>query len=140
MRTLFKIVSILVLLVIQFDLSAQSVLQSGNWYKFSVASDGVVKIDYKLLKSAGLNPDQVDPRNIKIYAAQNGMLPQPISAPRKNTLSQIAIQVVGESDGKFNTSDYILFYGQGPDTYQYNNQKKCLSMKIIYTPIRIFIF
>lgn len=116
----------LVLLVFQFDLSAQaqSVLHTGNWYKFSVASDGVVKIDYKLLKSTGINPDQIDPRNIKIYAAQNGMLPQPISAPRKNTLSQIAIQVVGELDGKFNTGDYILFYGQGPDTYQYNIQKK----------------
>lgn len=124
MRNFFKIVSILALLVFQFDLSAQSVLHSGNWFKFSVASDGVVKIDYKLLKSTGINPDQVDPRNIKIYAAQNGMLPQAISAPRKNTLSQIAIQVVGESDGKFNAGDYILFYGQGPDTYQYNTQKK----------------
>lgn len=126
LRKFFKILSILVLLVIQFDLSAQEpqILGSGNWYKFSVTSDGVVKIDYNLLKSAGINPDQIDPRNIKIYTAQNGMLPQANGAPTRNTLSQIAIQVVGELDGKFNSNDYILFYGQGPDSYEYNIQKQ----------------
>jgi len=103
---------------------ALPVLRSGNWYKFSITTDGVVKIDYNLLKSAGINPDQIDPRNVKIYAAQNGMLAQGISAPRRNTLSQISIQVVGESDGKFNLNDYILFYAQGPDTYEYNIQKQ----------------
>ncbi len=101
-----------------------SVLSQGNWYKFSVTSDGVVKIDYNLLKSAGVNPDQIDPRNIKIFTGQQGMLPQPINEPRVVDLTQIAIQVTGEADGKFNTGDQILFFGQGPDTYRYNIQKQ----------------
>ncbi len=101
-----------------------SVLSQGNWYKFSVTTDGVMKIDYNLLKSAGVNPDQIDPRNIKIFTGQQGMLPQAINEPRMVDLTQIAIQVTGEADGKFNTTDQILFFGQGPDTYQYNIQKQ----------------
>jgi len=101
-----------------------SVLSSGNWFKFSVTADGVVKIDYSLLQNAGVNPDQIDPRNIKIYTSQNGMLPQANNQPRKSDLTEIAIEVSGESDGRFNTNDFILFFGLGPDKYQYNIQKK----------------
>jgi hypothetical protein len=107
-----------------FAQRSNSVLSAGEWYKFSVTSDGVVKIDYNFLKKAGINPDQIDPRNIKIYTGQNGMLPQAINAPRVIALTEIAIQVSGEADGKFNTSDQILFFGQGPDTYHYDVQKK----------------
>jgi len=101
-----------------------SVLNSGNWYKFSVTQDGVVKIDYTLLRTAGINPDQLDPRNIKIYTGQYGMLPQPNDQLRKSDISEIAIHIIGEGDGRFNSSDYILFFAQGPDRYQYNSQKQ----------------
>ncbi|MEQ1585863.1 MAG: type IX secretion system sortase PorU [Cyclobacteriaceae bacterium] len=101
-----------------------SVLSSGNWFKFSVTTDGVVKIDYTLLRNAGVNPDQIDPRNIRIYTGQNGMLPQANNQPRKSDLSEIAIEVSGESDGRFNTNDFILFFGQGPDKYQFSIQKQ----------------
>lgn len=101
-----------------------AVLSSGNWFKFSTTTDGVVKIDYTLLRNAGVNPDQIDPRNIKIFTGQNGMLPQANDQPRKSDLTEIAIEVSGESDGRFNTTDYILFFGQGPDKYQYNIQKQ----------------
>ncbi|MCW5909740.1 MAG: type IX secretion system sortase PorU [Cyclobacteriaceae bacterium] len=101
-----------------------SVLRNGNWFKFSVTADGVVSISYNLLQQAGVNPDQVDPRNIRIYTGHNGMLPQANSKPRKIDLTEIAIQVVGEQDGRFNTGDVILFYAQGPDQYRYNLQKQ----------------
>ncbi|MBL7872327.1 MAG: type IX secretion system sortase PorU [Cyclobacteriaceae bacterium] len=107
-----------------FAQKTNSVLSQGIWYKFSVTNDGVVKIDYNLLKSSGVNPDQIDPRNIKIFAGQQGMLPQAINKPRVVELTQIAIQVTGEADGKFNTGDQILFFGQGPDKYHYNIQRK----------------
>jgi hypothetical protein len=100
------------------------VLKSGNWYKFSVTSDGLVKIDYNLLKSAGINPDQIDPRNIKIFTGQLGMLPQANNLPRINQLQEIAIEVTGESDGRFNSGDLILFFGRGPDKYEYDMQKQ----------------
>jgi len=103
---------------------SSSVLSSGNWFRFSVTMDGVVKMDYNQLKSAGVNPDQLDPRNIKIFTGQNGMLPQANDQSRVDDLAEIAIWISGESDGRFNTNDYILFFGQGPDNYQYNLQKQ----------------
>src|SRR6185295_1096974 len=35
-----------------------------------------------------------------------------------NDLDEISLYISGESDGKFNPGDYILFYGQGPDSFQ----------------------
>ncbi|MFM9837202.1 MAG: type IX secretion system sortase PorU [Cyclobacteriaceae bacterium] len=101
-----------------------SVLSSGEWYKFSVQSDGVFKINYDLLKKAGINPDQIDPRNIRLYTGSTGMLPQPNSKPRLQDLAEIAISVSGEADGTFNKEDFVLFFGQGPDLYSYNTQKE----------------
>ncbi len=97
-----------------------SVLNSGEWYMFSVSSEGIFKIDYNLLKQAGIKPDEIDPRNIQVFSGHVGMLPQLNSAHRISDLQEVAIQVSGESDGKFNTNDVILFYGQGPDEYRYH--------------------
>ncbi len=103
-------------------LSAQEPLSSGKWYKFSTTRDGVFKIDYNLLKKAGINPDQIDPKTLQLFGAGNGMLPQKNSASR-NILSELAISVQGEEDGKFNNGDFILFFGQGPDNYSFNVTK-----------------
>jgi len=35
--------------------------------------------------------------------------------------------VVGEADDQFNSGDYILFYGLGPDTYDYDTKSKFFS-------------
>ena len=111
------------------SLKAQSLspLRTEQWSKFSVTQDGVYKIDYSLLKSAGFNPESIDPRKISLYSNGNGMLPQANSAPRINKLQEISIKVVGEADGVFNTGDYILFYGQNPDAHFYDLQKEIFS-------------
>lgn len=114
--------SILFLCVVSTLWSQPSVLSTGNWYKFSVTSDGVFKIDNSLLQKAGINLSQVDPRNLKIYTGQPGMLPQPNSTERVNDLTEIAILVVGEADGKFDAGDYILFFAQGPDVFNYDTK------------------
>lgn len=97
-------------------------LSAGKWYKFSVTRDGIFKIDYNLLKKAGINPDQINPKTLQLYGAGTGMLPQKNSAAR-NALSELAVSVQGEEDGKFNKEDFILFYGQGPDSYRFDVTK-----------------
>ncbi|NJN42267.1 MAG: hypothetical protein HC811_08655 [Flammeovirgaceae bacterium] len=61
---------------------------------------------------------------IRLFAGEIGMLPQLNSTPRIEDLKELAIQVVGEADGRFNKTDYIIFYGKGPDKvfYDQNNQ------------------
>jgi hypothetical protein len=100
-----------------------SVLATGTWVKMSVAGDGIYKIDYSLFRKLGLNPDQTDPRKIRILAGNQGMLSQLNSSPRVSDLKEVAIQMVGQDDGVFNSSDYLLFYGQGPDQYHLDFNK-----------------
>jgi len=122
--TFNKIIPILLLclggLVHQSRAQSKSVLSTGNWYKFSVTQDAVVKIDYNLLRTAGINPDQINPKKIRIFSGSYGMLPQANSTTRKEDLTEIPILVTGESDDKFNTTDYIAFFAKGPDQNYYD--------------------
>nr|WP_302179992.1 type IX secretion system sortase PorU [Chryseosolibacter indicus] len=105
----------LALLIVSHSGYSQSVLASGNWYKVSVQKDGVYKITYNQLKTMGFNVGAVNPKKISIFGNSGGMLPQLNNAVRPVDLNEIAIQVVGEEDGKFDSKDYILFYAEGPD-------------------------
>lgn len=100
-----------------------SVLSSGIWYKIRVNKSGIFKIDYNFLNSIGVNPNSIDPREIKIYGNGGGMLPQDNSIARYDDLVENAIFISGENDGIFNTNDFILFYAQGPDTWHYNTPR-----------------
>lgn len=71
----------------------------------------------------GFDPSKVDPRKIKIYGNEGGMLPQANQTSRPEDLVENAIFVSGEGDGKFNSDDYILFYAQGADKYSFNSAK-----------------
>ena len=110
-------------LTVHLPAQTPSVLDSGHWFTFSVAANGLYKIDYSSLKKAGFDPEHLDPRNLRLYGAGTGMLPQANDAVRINHLQELAIMVQGESDGKMDKQDYLLFYGQGPDAYTFNTPK-----------------
>ncbi len=99
-----------------------SVLASGNWYKVAVQFTGVHMITYDELSSMGLNPSGIDPRNLRVYGNGGGMLPEPCDAPRIDDLMENAIFVAGENDGTFNQGDYILFYGESPNTWTWDDE------------------
>ena len=65
----------------------------------------------------GIDVGSINPQNIRIYGNGGGMLPKQNSEFRYDDLVENAIAVVGESDGSFNGADYILFYGESPDTW-----------------------
>lgn len=103
---------------------SNSVLATGNWYKFQISSTGIHKITYGDLQSMGLNLNTFDPRNIRIYGNGGAMLSETAGDFRYDDLVENPIQVIGENDGKFDLTDYILFYGQGPNIWKYNPLKK----------------
>jgi len=98
---------------------SNSVLATGNWHRFYVEKSGVYRISKSFLQSLGFNVN-VDPRNIKIYGNGGRMLPLNNSLPYPDDLEENAIQFVGQDDGVFDNSDYILFYAEGVDTW--NNE------------------
>ena len=92
-----------------------SVLSSGNWYKFSIDTTGVFKLNRSFLQSLGININNINPKHIKIYGNGGKMLPFRNGDFRYEGLQENTISIIGEDDGMFDSSDYILFYAQGPD-------------------------
>ncbi len=101
--------------------ASNSVLTTGDWYKISVNKTGVFKLDYEFFQDLEIDVSNIDPRNIRVYGNGGGMLPEKNDDPRYDDLQENAIEVFGESDGAFNTSDYVLFYAQSPDEWKYNS-------------------
>ncbi|MFD3003397.1 type IX secretion system sortase PorU [Pontibacter toksunensis] len=97
-----------------------SVLSSGDWYKMAVTASGIYKIDKSILQALGISTQSIDPIKIQVYGNGGGMLPQANSAARPNDLQENSIVVAGEADGKFDDSDYVLFYAQGPHAWNYD--------------------
>ena len=101
--------------------TSTSALSNGTVYKFGVSQNGVYKLDYNFLKTElGIsNLESIDPRTIRLYGNGGAMLPEKTDAARTDDLEENAITVVGEADGKFDNSDYILFYALGPAPWTY---------------------
>jgi hypothetical protein len=101
-------------------IAQNSVLSEGTWYKLSVSETGIYKITYNDLLNWGIDPGSVVPENISIYGNGNGMLPESTAAFRYDDLQQNAIHVEGEADGTFDPGDFILFYGEGPTDWHFD--------------------
>ena len=96
-------------------------LKSGNWYRFAVDTTGVYKLNKNFLNSLGINTNSINPKTIKIYGHGGKSLPLLNSETVSNDLIENTIQIIGEEDGVFNDSDYILMYAIGPKQYNPDN-------------------
>ena len=128
MRKLFQILP-LYLLVLTQNLGAQkakdsysgsSVLSSGEWFRISVTTDGIYRIDYSRLKQLGL----VYPSNPKIFSNNSGQLSYFNNDPKPDDLKELSIYVSTGSDGIFNEGDYILFFGKATHRWRYDEVSK----------------
>jgi hypothetical protein len=99
-----------------------SVLSTGDWYRFYIDKSGVFQLTKSFLSSIGVNTNAVDPRTIKIYGNGGRMLPLLNSENYPFDVVENAVKFVGEEDGSFDNSDYILMYGEGPTTYSEESQ------------------
>lgn len=112
------------------EFASQSVLKDGTFYKIAVTQDGMHKITYDFLKNElKLDIDKTDPRLISLWGNTNGMLPELVGASKPDDLVEIPIQLSGEADGKFESGDFILFYGQGPDSWVFRPETGRFSMR-----------
>ena len=113
---------------------SNSVLNSGEWYRFYVDTTGVFKLSRSFLQQLGVNVNNVDPRTIKIFGNGGRMIPYSNAIAYPFDVMENAIQFIGEEDGVFNNEDYILFYAQGPKEYQAesNTNINCYSDNTFY--------
>ncbi|MGC8864682.1 MAG: type IX secretion system sortase PorU [Bacteroidales bacterium] len=108
--------------------SVSAILQSGMaedaWYKIKIPQSGIYKLSYNDLQAMGINLAGLDPRNLRMHGNGGGILPEGNNIERLDDIREMAIEVVGENDGRFDPGDYIIFYAGGPDTWTYNDTEK----------------
>lgn len=105
--------------------STTSKLADGSIYKIAITGTGVYKMDYNFLKSLGVDVNNIDPRHIQLLGQPGKAIPERMNVPIVDDLLENHIVVVGEQDGSFDANDYILFYGVGPQTWDYNATVSC---------------
>lgn len=111
-----------------------SVLASGTWYKFQIDTTGIYRLDRAFFQRLGINVGSLDPRKIKIYGNGGALLPPLNSEARYDDLQEVAIHVEGESDGRFDGTDFALLYAVGPDSWTVNSTSGQVShVKNIYS-------
>ncbi len=98
----------------------QSAMNDGEWYQFQLEESGIYKLTYQQIIQAGISINDISPSKIKMYGF-GGMVHEYNNDSRYADIPEIAIKIVDGGDGSFNSGDYILFYGQGPDTWKFND-------------------
>ncbi len=102
----------------------QSVLADGDIFKIAIANSGIHKLTFSELEDAGIPLQSIDPRTIKIYGNGGGPLPEPNDAFRYDDLAENPIFIQGENDGSFDSGDFILFYAEGADKWNFDEGQK----------------
>lgn len=98
-----------------------SVLDQGTFYRIAIVDDGVYALDSTFLMSIGLPVDSISLNDLNIYGNGFGMLPLQNSKWRPDDLLLNNILVDDGGDGVLNGTDKILFYGRGPDKWEYDS-------------------
>ncbi len=90
---------------------------TGNWidyskthYKFAVIQDGIYRITYNDLVTAGIAPSVINPKTIKIFCKGE----------------QLPLHISGEDDLSFDPTDYIEYWGER--NYNSQNYRQIVSL------------
>ncbi len=115
----------------------QSLQKSGQFidgllFTVTISDEGVYKITYNDLVSAGLTPETIDSRSIKVYNNGGRQLPEDITEVRPNGLVENAIRVTGEEDGSFDQGDLILFYGRDTNGWEWTRFNEVRHYQSVY--------
>jgi hypothetical protein len=99
--------------------TTSSVLGTGDWYKINIVEDGLFRIDKAFIQSMGLDPNNINPNQVRIFGHYGGMLPLRSGDTPIDDLREIPV-LVNSTNNKFEDNDYITFYAQGHTVWQYD--------------------
>ncbi len=96
-------------------ISENSVLSQGKWLKLRIKETGIYKLMYNELAGMGLNPNE-----IRVFGNGGKTIPVMNNQQLNYELVENAIWFEMGVDGVFNEGDFVLFYGEGPVTWSYD--------------------
>lgn len=121
--------------------AANSVLASGTWFKLSVNADGIYKIDFNFIKkNLGIDPSTINLSTLAIFGNGGGMVPDVAGGNRPDDLTENpTLFVDNNGNGKFDNGDFLLFYGQMADAWNYDTSSQTFShQKNLYTDVNYY--
>lgn len=98
-NSLFLALVFVLALSLKSSAQADWIDYNGTYYKIPTHTDGIYRLNFSSLSAAGINPNVIDPRDIRMY----------------HRGKEVAIHIQGENDGKFDTQDFIHFFGRKND-------------------------
>ncbi len=96
----------------------ESVLATGDIYKLSIDDDGIYQIDASFLNSIGLSSS--NPQQVRVFSKGGAALPERVGDFYPVDLAEVALYEVGDADEVWEEGEKFLFYGQGEDVWEWN--------------------
>ncbi len=123
------------------DYADHSVLSQGEWIRISVKNDGIYKLTFADLKDNGLQSNSYPIQKVGLFNNGAGMLPEANAEFRYDDLQENAIIVADNNNNSlFDQGDYILFYGQSPHVWEYDNSDEKFHHQINYYSDHTYYF
>lgn len=101
----------------------------GNWYKIPIIKSDLYQIDRDYLTELGLNPDELNPKNIQLWGMSPDPLPHPNNVARPQ-LQEIPVLHEGTSDNAMETGDRLLFYASSTHRLIWNDDQNRFNHRI----------
>lgn len=98
-----------------------------EYYKLYIRSEGIYRITGKMLAEKGIDIKTIDTARLRIYNNGGRELARKINDARPDSLILNAFYLEDGGDGRFDTSDYILFYGVGVNGWDYDPESATFS-------------
>jgi|GEM_PF-5012154 len=90
------------------------------YLKLYLSEEGIYKVSGEELADAGIILSTIQPQTLQLFSDGQRILPYEITAPEPQ-LQEVAIEVNDGGDGQFDPQDYILFYGQAVNRFEWDD-------------------
>ncbi len=119
-----------------------SIVYQGEWLSFDIINDGVKKISFNSLNEDYAQLSSIDPRSIMLFSSYEfgRARKYDTNVPIFENLIEIPIIIDGEEDGVFDSKDKIIFYGQGPSGFDYDESEVKWSQNLYFNSSKYWIF
>lgn len=108
----------------KFPWKNESLLRSGKWAKVFVANDAIYSLSFEQLQSANLSLNQTPINNIRVFGYNGALLPEPNNLTKFDDLEEIPIKIKdNNANGIFDSGDLVLFFGRGPNRWQWSQSQ-----------------
>jgi hypothetical protein len=104
------------------NVTNNSKLSSGDWFKLYISETGVYRLDYKYLTSNLGISLPISFNSLHIYGNGLGQLPELNSLNKTDDLKKNSIKIIDRnSNGNFDSDDYLEFFAKGPKSVTYSS-------------------